>query len=108
LAEAGEWFINKSAVAHYGDALFHALNSRSLSRESVMAAIQGFSGGGSVLGRLHIPSLPPLRFAEGGAVPGPAETFRIEVGGRGINSSSGRSQVKAFVDELTREVRRLS
>jgi TP901 family phage tail tape measure protein len=52
----GEWVINRGAVAKYGSSLMHALNSMSISRES--------------LSRMLAP--PQVhRFAAGGQVPGP-------------------------------------
>ena len=105
LLEAGEFVQNKHATAYYGDGLMHAINSRRISKDALMAAMSGI-GGGSAINNIATPGIQ--KFADGGLVGAAGSTndiITLQVGGQKLDTTNGRKQAISFIDTLLREAR---
>jgi len=66
LLEAGEFVVRKEAVAKYGSAFFHALNSMRFNLPDLQNTVKARIGG--MISSLSIPDIPVQRFADGNLV----------------------------------------
>ncbi|MGE4545841.1 MAG: phage tail tape measure protein [Pedobacter sp.] len=117
LARPGEWFIRNEAVAAWtrsmGSGFMHAINAPwSGAGQKLMAGLRGFKAPQVSAPRVSVPSIGPLRFATGGAVPGGAAavsmgTLSLMLGGDSVEVSAPVSELDRL-NQMIKRARRTS